>query len=402
MKRPRPGFTLIELLVVITIIALVSVAVLPTVLPAIQHRQVSESARLVQAAIEGARDAAVRANAPRGVRLLADPAYPGSTTDPTAPLAFSRLIAIEPAPDYREGRVSIRGDSADPPSLANGAALRLEESRVDTNGFPNPRTSWHWNLRVGDRIQIGRAAEGENQAGLFYTVVGPVVESSPERFVNLGPPGTASSLTDANGLEVEYLFLVNGGDDDGDGWTDEGYDGVDNDGDGTIDELDEWEQEHWNGEQAIRGATNDLYVVRRRPYPTQGARVVELPSGVVIDATTWATTRERSHLPIDPESLACEFLVLPSGAIVPAARFSSPSSADVVPFFHLWIAERGDLIEPAATGVTRLPEPKGEARVITVNTRSGLVATSDPAGTFDAGQPHAPFYAARGGERSVD
>jgi len=71
--EPR-GFTLIELLVVITIIVLVSAAALPTILPALNHRQVSEAARILQAALAGARDAAIRANEPRGIRLLPDPA----------------------------------------------------------------------------------------------------------------------------------------------------------------------------------------------------------------------------------------------------------------------------------------------------------------------------------------
>ncbi len=60
----RPGFTLIELLVVITIILIVSAVALPTVLPALQHRQVSEAARILQAVLAGARDAAIRDNAP--------------------------------------------------------------------------------------------------------------------------------------------------------------------------------------------------------------------------------------------------------------------------------------------------------------------------------------------------
>jgi hypothetical protein len=149
------------------------------VLPAISHRQVSESARIVQAAIEGARDAAIRADAPRGIRLLPDPAFPGSATAENTPLAFNRIVPIEPAGEYDEGRVSIR---LGPGPTIGGPALRIEESQVSPGGQANARTSWYWNVRVGDRIRIGAS-------GHFYTVVGPVVDANPERFVNVGPPG---------------------------------------------------------------------------------------------------------------------------------------------------------------------------------------------------------------------
>ena len=51
MKR---GFTLIELLAVITIIVIVSAVALPTVIPALSHRQVGEAARILQSALVGA------------------------------------------------------------------------------------------------------------------------------------------------------------------------------------------------------------------------------------------------------------------------------------------------------------------------------------------------------------
>ena len=88
--RPRGGFTLIELLVVILIIAVVSAVALPVVLPALSHRQVSESARLLQRALAGARDAALHDGTPSGIRLLPDPAFPliylaNGQIDPTQP-----------------------------------------------------------------------------------------------------------------------------------------------------------------------------------------------------------------------------------------------------------------------------------------------------------------------------
>ena len=111
----RRGFTLIELPVVILIILLVSAVVLPTVIPAISHRQVSEAARILQGALAGARDTAINNNAPAGIRLLPDPALTGQaivlngvpTLDPTKILASNRYIPIQLAPDYSEGLVNI-------------------------------------------------------------------------------------------------------------------------------------------------------------------------------------------------------------------------------------------------------------------------------------------------------
>src|SRR5271166_5925848 len=76
-QSARRGFTLIELLVVILIILLVSAVVLPTVIPAVSHRQVSEAARILQGALVGARDTAINNNAPAGIRLLPDPVLNG-------------------------------------------------------------------------------------------------------------------------------------------------------------------------------------------------------------------------------------------------------------------------------------------------------------------------------------
>ena len=48
----------------------------------------------------------------------------------------------------------------------------------------------------------------------------------------------------------EFLLLVNGVDDNDNGWIDEGWDGIDNNGDGNVDELAEWEPEVWTGASA--------------------------------------------------------------------------------------------------------------------------------------------------------
>lgn len=269
----RRGFTLIELLVVITIIALISVIALPTIIPALSHRQVSEGARTLQGALAGARDQALHDNAPSGIRLVPDPAFPliylpNGQLDPRQPLAANRIIPIGPAPDYNDGQIVQwigvlppqvaglpypgPGTPAVPnPTYAQTSALMVYESILDANNQVQNPTSWFWNIRIGDKIQI-------NNAGPWYTVIGPMVitpaQGNSELFVNIGPAGTRSPLPDPNGSPgfPEFLLLVNGRDDNKDGYPDNGWDGVDNDGINGPDDIGEWngsnpEIERWAG-----------------------------------------------------------------------------------------------------------------------------------------------------------
>lgn len=259
----RRAFTLVELLVVIVIIIVVSVIAIPPTISALSHRQVSEGARLLQAELAGARDAAIRDNAPTGIRLIPDPAFNGinpatGILDPALPLAYSRIIPIQQMPNYSEGLISQwqgpgfpsvvaalpylgPGTTAIPnPIWGNTTALMAYESASDpSTGLPNQPTSWFWNIRIGDKLRI-------NNAGKWYTVVGPMTQINPELFVNIGQPGTASPFLDAYNRPCEFLLLVNGLDDNQNGWKDEGWDGVDNDGINGVDDIGEWvEVEAW-------------------------------------------------------------------------------------------------------------------------------------------------------------
>lgn len=409
----RRGYTLIELLVVITIILIVSVIALPTVIYAVRHGQASEGARVLQSALAGARDAAIRDNAPSGFRLLPDPNFltrqpillADGSANPLAgqinaayPLAANRMIPLSVPPSYSEGLASAYPGAVYPVSVIGVTqALVLEEQVADpSTGAPNPPTSWFWNIRVGDQVQV-------NNAGPWYTVAGPLVVppqgvtianvfyANPERFVNVGPPGAVSPLQ-RGAANPEFLLLVNGHDDNGNGWVDEGMDGVDNNNNGLTDEQIEWEPEAWRGSISAE-LLNQRYTIRRRPAPATNARSIDLPSNIVVDLTTWSTTHERSRLPVDLYAGSVDLVVNPDGTVVLQTLYGVPTSIGMAgAFAHFWLAERSDVSTPVGTTAPTLPTPAGEWRLVTQFTRTGnLVITDNPTITDPFG------YAQRGG-----
>jgi len=412
----------------------------------------------------------------------------GTTTAGTQTLAYNRFVQIEPAPDYNEGMVTFSlpfiaapGDFSTPyfnnaatvyplvypPLPGIGTVLMIEEAPFANNDGVtlNSPTSWYWNIRVGDKIRFG-------DSGAYYTVVGPLTVNpfnartpgqNPELFVNVGLPGTLSPLTRTYAGTVgnpEFLFLVNGQDDNGNGYADEGFDGVDNDGLNGFDDVLEWEDEKWVGPQGAIAqtiittyATSGLltfsppqkYTIARRPVVSQGAREINLPQNVVIDATSLLllnTTSnsayinpapERSRLPIDPITLNVDIMLNPSGELIPTTVYSTPTSFTMDQnFLHFWIAERGDVhavtelwggtIAPnpnlnAGAGATFLlplpadvyaaanpalmtPLPQlsltGDRRLITLFARTGLI-TTHTVENFSAYNINLPFFEAQNG-----
>ncbi len=357
----------------------------------------------------------------------------------------NRIIPIESAPDYSEGRLDyyvnnpavMQWTAGNPPpypgspgsapfgwypvpfggnpnitwtdlagQIHNPNVLCVTESVLDPNppaGQPREAhspTSWFWNIRLGDKIRIADST-------VYFTVVGPMTIGSAagnsELFVNDGSPGSVSGLTrtysDGSVHPIEYLFLTNGIDDDGNGFVDDGWDGIDNNRVFGVDDLDEWEHETWLPPPAAF-RVNQSYTIRRRSVPSLNTKEVALPSSVVVDLTTWSTTSERSRVPVNAYTGFVDVLVNPDGTVVPTTIYSSPSSVGLTQsFLHFWLADRGDVAAPFVNPPSwfSLPMPSSTAKYptglqplkssvfIVSMSKTGKVTTSEPSERdFDA------------------
>ena len=278
--------------------------------------------------------------------------------------------------------------------------------------LPRSPTGWWWNLRQGDKLTL----DDQN----FFVIAGPMNAPNPERFINFGPPGPIGSPgTSAPSIDntqpKEFLILVDGRDNDGDGYVDEAFDGIDNngdgitdpgfngiddngngvidepaemligmlpgpnganglddDGDGFIDEPDEWLYTisgEWEPETSPLATTVNTdseartYKIFRRPSPSPRSRELTLPQGVVIDMTTWSVTGERSRLPVDPATGQVDILIAPNGQLVQSIAGPIEPIPPSYPFFHFWLTDIADVREPidqTGAGVPYLlPMPDG-------------------------------------------
>ena len=140
---PRRGFTLVELLVVIFIVLTITVATIPVVLPAIENRQMRESARLVSGYLADARAQAMRSGRPAGVLIE----RPEDGTNGSFVLAQCEV----PLP--------WSGDS-----MWARAVITPMGGTYDFD-FATPQISWLHQIRNGDLVKL-------NYQGRHYRIAG--------------------------------------------------------------------------------------------------------------------------------------------------------------------------------------------------------------------------------------
>lgn len=121
----RSGFTLIELLVVVGIALLVTTFTVLGIDFAFETERVRGGSRQLQSMLAGARDRAIFAREPRGVRFLLD-------NDPLNGRKISSMIYIGAGEKWREGTITLKR-----PDFVDGSGNPVSDNVVDTIDFDN-------------------------------------------------------------------------------------------------------------------------------------------------------------------------------------------------------------------------------------------------------------------------
>ncbi|WP_298869414.1 prepilin-type N-terminal cleavage/methylation domain-containing protein [uncultured Gimesia sp.] len=158
----RSGFTLVELLVVISILAILVVMTVSSINFALSSDLTRGASRQVQSYLAGARDRAIYAKEPRGVRFL---------IDPNNPTVVTSMVYIAPSPDWNQG------------------VIRIERIDTDSDTVPDTAlyvrgkgTDWRFLYNRGQLLNGARIKIPGDGSGTWYSIDldnSPISEPDP-------------------------------------------------------------------------------------------------------------------------------------------------------------------------------------------------------------------------------
>jgi len=157
----RGGFTLVELLVVVGILLILAVMTASAINLTLSGDKVRAGARQVQSYLAGARDRAIYAREPRGVRFL---------LDPTNNRTVSSMVFIGPTDPWSQGAIRMERLDADGDMNPEGSTA-IVVGAYEENNATNPQPTDWINLYNQGLITNGTRIKIPNDdTGQWYTV----------------------------------------------------------------------------------------------------------------------------------------------------------------------------------------------------------------------------------------
>lgn len=151
----RSGFTIVELVVVVGLILLVAAISAAAVNLTINRDKVRAGARQIQSYLEGARDRAIYAKSPRGVRFLIDP-----TNDRTV----TSMSFIQQSDNWTSGYIELWKTA---PSSTEVTQVRGFDNLTNS---PYPLTNWQDLYNRGLLVDGARIKIPNTPSGTWYTI----------------------------------------------------------------------------------------------------------------------------------------------------------------------------------------------------------------------------------------
>jgi prepilin-type N-terminal cleavage/methylation domain-containing protein len=175
------GFTLTELLIVIALLLIMTIAVIPVVVPALDERKIKDATRGIQAALAAARDRAVSSGQIRGIRLI---------RDETDPWEVSRIVYVGTPEPYAVGTVQTTGYRVEAERKYTASAVDPQWGLV-TPGSDGalgttddlPRVDAPLTNPLGNDVRTLQAYIRFNSTGRIFHIIGVDNSVSPHELV---------------------------------------------------------------------------------------------------------------------------------------------------------------------------------------------------------------------------